>query len=1186
MKKARNLWRDLPQGGSRYGSVLTRLFLLLCLLATTQAGWATKVTWTANETDVSTITADPYNKTVGSGTQSFILYANHDNSNINGSWNSSKKAYVIGDNALKKSGISVYIPNTSDNVTSIKVYMSTSNSRSIYYTSGSSLPTNNPSTTQALTTTDTGYELWTSTTTLPKKNYYSVGGRSGGSGDNYITKIEVTFNDGGGSTTVEAPTFDPASNSTVTVGDDITLATTTDGATIHWKWDNNTDVASSTNTGTTASTAALSAGSHTLYAVAVKDGTNSVLASATYTVNAASSTSAAAPTICLYENASYLTESSTNTYTYDVTKAEKTIKIRLYAQPRTWINWTVSTDGTVPADPTFSNSSNYKNNTGNSSQSQTSNILSFKNTTSTTYYIKAIAFSDNTGSNPSAVQTFVFQPSSVTPSIAFNSPTTTVEVGKTVTNAATLSNATGTEITYSSSDTSVAEVDNTGKVTGIAAGTTTITATYRQNSTDYTDSYVMTVPESYTITKASATGGSFTVKVGGSVVTSATAGTMVTITTTPDSGKEVDAVTLSPSGSVTKASDNNYTFTMPASAVTVTVTFKDATVSGLTPVTSYTWAVDQSDWNSYTTSSEIKANTIVDNIEVIADNNHSVKFGSQKKNFTDGNSFTKFWKLGTPGSEFRLLHFKVAGRCKISAYVYQGSNRTVEIRKGSYGGTVIAETDISSSTPTIVSGDYTDNTEADIYVYSKSNELGVFAIKVEPLAAEVSAPTITAEGTTYTDNKSVTITREADSGTTYYKVGATAETSASAIIDAGNSFTEASKEITASPASDESNIVVSAVTVKDGNYSDVVTATYTYAGLRSFQVKAADKTLQRGGRDNVDPYITYLDGTLFDLSDAEHDLSYYFTFRYAKTGEAAVTVGEETGIINVSSDAIKDQTATITITATPTPEGEAIFKGGAQTGTMTVTVKEKESGTKMSFYWDPECTEANKVQDTEWGEGEGKRSVFNNPYENGRMIYVKPDPGYEVWVATVSSKTKNDSSLDTPTASIGTYDDTHYSTTHGIPLYISGMSDGEERTLVIGLKAYKAGTTEGVGSAVSARFSIKQTEDGQANRPDAPTFSPTKSEAGTLSTAQTVAAVGAVAKILVLVISSTIWKVLRLVANRLPPSLPRSAIVTSRHCRLRVKTTNTISANTVLLTIICTTWLQNSWLLRLPIMSM
>ena len=40
MKKARNLWRDLPQGGSRYGSVLTRLFLLLCLLATTQAGWA------------------------------------------------------------------------------------------------------------------------------------------------------------------------------------------------------------------------------------------------------------------------------------------------------------------------------------------------------------------------------------------------------------------------------------------------------------------------------------------------------------------------------------------------------------------------------------------------------------------------------------------------------------------------------------------------------------------------------------------------------------------------------------------------------------------------------------------------------------------------------------------------------------------------------------------------------------------------------------------------------------------------------------------------------------------------------------------------------------------------------------------------------------------------------------------
>ena len=45
MKKARNLWRDLPQGGSRYGSVFTRLFLLLCMLATTQAGWADNATY-------------------------------------------------------------------------------------------------------------------------------------------------------------------------------------------------------------------------------------------------------------------------------------------------------------------------------------------------------------------------------------------------------------------------------------------------------------------------------------------------------------------------------------------------------------------------------------------------------------------------------------------------------------------------------------------------------------------------------------------------------------------------------------------------------------------------------------------------------------------------------------------------------------------------------------------------------------------------------------------------------------------------------------------------------------------------------------------------------------------------------------------------------------------------------------
>lgn len=1025
MKKARNLWRDLPQGGSRYGSVLTRLFLLLCLLATTQAGWAqTKITWTPTSDDVNTsLTKNTKSVSVGSGNNTFTVYAIRASDTPSLAWSNS--AFKFNDKDFYKSGISVYVPTTSNSVTSIKFYLKNSSSKVIYYKAlNTQTVSANPSdlSSQNLTNTYTAYELFANPT---KGTYYAIGGKASSSGgDTYLEKIEVTFDDGGSTTTVEAPTFAPASGSTVTVGDDITLATTTEGATIHWQWNDNTNVASSTNTGETASTTGLTTGTtHTLYAVAVKDDTNSALASATYTVNAAAVSPAAAPTISFRDSGEdYVTTSNNKDYT--ITDATHNFKVRVVPASNTYVRY--NSGSTEPVAPTLT--------TGTEISGTESGNITFTGT----YYIKAVAWDKD--KNPESATEILF---TFTPGAA---------------------------------------------------------------------------PESYTISKASATGGSFTVKVGGSEVTEATAGTMVTITTTPNPGKEVDAITLSPSGSATKASENNYTFTMPTSAVTVTVTFKDATVSGLTAETDKTWSVDDDAWSSYTTSSSITENTIVDNIEVIADNKHSVKFGSQKKDFTDGSSYTKFWKLGSPGSEFRLLHFKVAGRCKISAYVYQGSNRTVEIRKGGYNGTIIAETDISSSTPTIVSGDYTDNTEADIYVYSKSNELGVFAIKVEALAAEVAAPEITqTDGDTYTTvapTKSVTIATKEDDGTTYYVVGTTAATDGAAIYADTNKQTASGSAESlnlSTYATSESNVIISAVTKKGDNYSDVVTATYTYAGKRSFLVKAADKTLQRGGRDNVDPYITYLDGSLFDVSEYEHDLSYYFTFRYAKTGEAAVTVGEETGIINVSSDAIKDQTATITITATPTTEGKAIFKDETKTGTMTVTVKEKESGTKMSFYWDPECTEANQVQTTEWGtvEGEGSRSVFTNTYENGRMIYVKPDPGYEIWVATESSNTANDGNLTTPTASIGKYDDTHYSTTHGIPLYIKGMSDGQERTLVIGLKAYKAGTTEGVGSAVSARFRIVQTTDGQAKRPDAPTFSPTKSEAGTLSTAQTVAAVGA-----------------------------------------------------------------------------
>lgn len=85
---------------------------------------------------------------------------------------------------------------------------------------------------------------------------------------------------------------------------------------------------------------------------------------------------------------------------------------------------------------------------------------------------------------------------------------------------------------------------------------------------------------SYSISKGAEINGTFSVS-----ATSATAGSTVTVTTSPVTGYEVDKVTYTANGSTQDASgsNNTYTFTMPAANVTVNVAFKQST----TPSTSY-----------------------------------------------------------------------------------------------------------------------------------------------------------------------------------------------------------------------------------------------------------------------------------------------------------------------------------------------------------------------------------------------------------------------------------------------------------------------------------------------------------------------------------------------------------------------------------------------------------------------
>ena len=140
-------------------------------------------------------------------------------------------------------------------------------------------------------------------------------------------------------------------------------------------------------------------------------------------------------------------------------------------------------------------------------------------------------------------------------------------------------NATNKAVTWTSSDTSVATVEN-GVVTAVAPGTATITVTTADGG--FTATCAVTVrPDippanpNYRITVEATQGGTVTAD-----PTAAKAGTTVTLTPVPDRGYQVGAVAVTDrfgdAVAVTEQADGTYTFTMPNGQVTVTVTFAEA----------------------------------------------------------------------------------------------------------------------------------------------------------------------------------------------------------------------------------------------------------------------------------------------------------------------------------------------------------------------------------------------------------------------------------------------------------------------------------------------------------------------------------------------------------------------------------------------------------------------------------
>ena len=166
-----------------------------------------------------------------------------------------------------------------------------------------------------------------------------------------------------------------------------------------------------------------------------------------------------------------------------------------------------------------------------------------------------------------------------------------LEVGDTATLTATVEpdEASNKNVTWESSDSSVATVDANGVVTAVAQGSTTIKATVDGKSAECTVTVTAPpepepepeptpppyIPPTYAVTTPETTGGTVTVS-----PSRASSGRTVTITAAPDTGFALESLTVLDSRgneiALTDKGDGKYTFTMPASRVTVEASFAPA----------------------------------------------------------------------------------------------------------------------------------------------------------------------------------------------------------------------------------------------------------------------------------------------------------------------------------------------------------------------------------------------------------------------------------------------------------------------------------------------------------------------------------------------------------------------------------------------------------------------------------
>ena len=174
--------------------------------------------------------------------------------------------------------------------------------------------------------------------------------------------------------------------------------------------------------------------------------------------------------------------------------------------------------------------------------------------------------------------------------VSLNKDGLTLDVGArdTLTATITPNNATNPNVTWSSDNQNVATVSG-GVVTAVGTGSTNITVTTEDGNKTASCTVTVTappepepeptpppyIPPTYAVTAPETPGGTVTVS-----PSRASRGRTVTITATPDLGYELESLTVLDSRGqpleLTNKGNGKYTFTMPASRVTVEATFTPA----------------------------------------------------------------------------------------------------------------------------------------------------------------------------------------------------------------------------------------------------------------------------------------------------------------------------------------------------------------------------------------------------------------------------------------------------------------------------------------------------------------------------------------------------------------------------------------------------------------------------------